>query len=179
MMPGRRTKGNALTVSRRVTCYRQRPPCHGPVPMCPEQGSSDTKKVRRHEACGRDACGMAEAYRSRTYRRRLSLPPVLKTGRHTGDDTPPHDRHICDTKPGGKQACPAARSRRAGRHRDFSVSPALPIARREKRLILFLIPDRCRLTPCRRSEYLESLAQTGAPSHNALPLCSGGRIESV
>ena len=105
---------------------------------------------------------LAETYRSRTYRRRLSLPPVLKTGRHTGDDTPPHDSHICDTKPGGKQVRPAARRR--GRERDFPVSPALPIARREKRLILFLIPDRCRLTPCRRSEYLDCLAQTGAPS---------------
>ena len=52
---------------------------------------------------------MAEAYRSRTYRRRLSLPPVLKTGRHTGDDTPPHNSHIYDTKPGGKQVRPAAR----------------------------------------------------------------------
>lgn len=58
--------------------------------------------------------GVAEAYRSRTYHRRLSLPPVLKTGRHTGDDTPPHDRHICDTKPGGKQARPARAGVRQG-----------------------------------------------------------------
>lgn len=67
------------------------------------------KKVRRHEACGRDVRGMAETYRSRTYRRRSSLPPVLKTGRHTGDDTPPHVS-LSATKPDGKQAC------RAGRH---------------------------------------------------------------
>lgn len=32
---------------------------------------------------------MAEMYRSRTYRRPLDRPPVLKTGRHTGDETFP------------------------------------------------------------------------------------------
>lgn len=32
---------------------------------------------------------MAEAYRSRTYRGHLYPPPVLKTGRHTGDETLP------------------------------------------------------------------------------------------
>ena len=199
-------------------------------------GQEGTKKSAGTRLADGMLAGVAEAYRSRTYHRRLSLPPVLKTGRHTGDDTPPHDRHICDTKPGGKQARPAragvrqgaalrrcpgpracgghggqgARARivrlgclspergralsgpgrlrrgcRQGRQASrspvppsprvntspsvptvarFPVPPALPIARREKRLILFLIPDRCRLTPCLRSEYLGSLAQTGAPS---------------
>ena len=32
---------------------------------------------------------LAEAYRSRTYQRPFDRPPVLKTGRHTGDETFP------------------------------------------------------------------------------------------
>ena len=109
MMPVSQAKGNVLTVSRRAACYRCRVPASlRPGRRAPENGQ---KKARRHEACGRTVGGMAEGYRSRTYRRRLSLPPVLKTGRHTGDDTPPHDSHICDTKPGGKQVRPAARRR--------------------------------------------------------------------
>lgn len=35
-------------------------------------------------------CGLAETYRSRTYRRPFDRPLVLKTRRHTGDETPPH-----------------------------------------------------------------------------------------
>lgn len=234
MMPGRRTKGNALTVPRCLAGEVRGIFGARPSPACLDR-RGQKKSAGTRLADGMFA-GVAEAYRSRTYHRRLSLPPVLKTGRHTGDDTPPHDRHICDTKPGGKQARPAragvrqgaalrrcpgpracgghggqgARARivgpgylspergralsgpgrlrrgcRQGRQASrspvpssprvntspfvptvarFPVPPALPIARREKRLILFLIPDRCRLTPCRRSEYLGSLAQTGAPS---------------
>ena len=33
---------------------------------------------------------LAETYRGRTYHRPQGLPPVLKTGRHTGDETSPH-----------------------------------------------------------------------------------------
>ena len=32
---------------------------------------------------------LAETYRSRTYQRPFDRPPVLKTGRHTGDETFP------------------------------------------------------------------------------------------
>ncbi len=35
---------------------------------------------------------LAEAYRSRTYRRPHSRPLVLKTRRHTGNDTPPQSK---------------------------------------------------------------------------------------
>lgn len=46
----------------------------------------------------------------------------------------------------------------------FFLRSFLPIARTKKRLIFFGIPDRRRLTPSRRSEYLERLVRFRAPS---------------
>lgn len=44
---------------------------------------------------------LAEAYRSRTYLRGLARTPVLKTGRHTGDETLPICGEIADISVAG------------------------------------------------------------------------------